>query len=192
MSLRSTYRTGYNTRIIYHISSHLETYQQGSLDSLCGVYAIINSIDTLSGVIQSSKLFSHLIRKMGSRLPTILIDGLSTKEVRRLVLAPSMGFCAQHGVRLDYIVCPRRRSISEYWQIMQAHMDRHGAGSIVLGMAGAQEHWTCVRRITDKSLLLLDWQCLTRLCRRHISIDATPAAYHLHPNDTFLLTVHKA
>jgi hypothetical protein len=164
---------------------------QGSLDGLCGVYAIINSIETLvANDIYSPKLFAYLIRKMGSRLPAILIDGLSTKEIRKLVLAPSVVFCAGYGVMLNYTVCPQRISFIEYWQIMQTHIDQHGAGSIVLGLAGVQDHWTCVRRITNKSLLLLDSR-LTRLYRRCISIDATPAVHHLRPKDTFLLTVRR-
>jgi len=134
-------------------------------------------------------LFAHIVRKMRSHLPAILIEGLTTEEMEQFVLKPSVAFCVKQTISLSYTICPRYASFDDYWQLMQAHIAAHGAGSIVLGIAGVQDHWTCVRRITEKSLLLLDSQNLIRLCRRHISIDATPAVHHLHPKDTFLLSV---
>jgi len=167
----------------------LDIYRQGSLDALCGVYAFVNSITLLvPKKIKSKKLFSYIIRKMGNRLPAVMLEGLSTKEMLKLVLTPSVTFCAKHHVNLRYTTCSKDIVFGEFWQLMQQHIATHGSGSIVLGIAGTHDHWTCVRRVTDKSMLLVDSDDMARIHRRHVSL-GDAGRHRLHPKDTFFLKI---
>jgi hypothetical protein len=163
---------------------------QGSLDGLCGAYAVINSLTLMVPKIDAELLFSGLISSMGQRLATAILAGMSTTELRKLVLAPCADLCRTQGLIVRYRMCRCDETLAAYWRAVQAHHARYGAGSIVLGIAGGHDHWTCVRRVTDKTMLLEDSAALTRLYRRHVSVDAG-AKYQLRPRDTFLITVNR-
>ena len=169
---------------------HLATpkiHQQGNLDSLCGCYAVINSITLMAPRIEAESLFSFVITRIGKRLPAIMLNGMTTADLRSLVLKPCRNFCAKQRVSLHYSICSS--SLLDYWQNVQAHMAEYGIGSIVLGITGSYDHWTCVRRITDKTMLLADSSDWERLYRRHVNTDE--ANYRLRPKDTFLMMIEK-
>jgi hypothetical protein len=168
----------------------LRTHYQGSLDGLCGAYAVINSISLMIPRIDADTLFSSVITRMGGRLSSIMLHGMTTAELRNLVLKPCRNFCIKRRVTLHYSRCTGS-SLDDYWQTLQTHITQHGAGSIVLGITGSYDHWTCVRRITDKTMLLADSGDWTRLYRRHVTVDASEALYRLRPTDTFLMMIEK-
>src|ERR1700748_148459 len=138
--------------ISYHIH---KVHQQGTLDSVCGVYAIINSIALLDPHVDTDGLFPYLLHKLEHRLCTAIIHGLNNKELRKWVFAPSIAYCAKQRAKLRYVGC-KRTSLDEHWQVMQAHCHRHGPGSIVLGIAGTYDHWTCIKEVTERTLMLAD------------------------------------
>lgn len=148
---------------------------------------MINAVSLMVEVDQH-KLFAYIVRHMRTRLLRIIVDGLSTAELRKLVLAVCVKYCGKHKINFSYIRCPRDISLTDYWRILQSHYQMHGSGSIVLGIDETFDHWTCIRRITDKTMILADSCDLTRLYRRQITIDQTKAKYRLHPRNTFLLT----
>jgi hypothetical protein len=156
------------------------------LDSLCGAYAVINGISLMAS-IDAEALFSHLIEQMHEHLPVIILRGLRTQQLRQLVLAPCRDFCAaRHQLRLRYQTC-RASSLDQYWETLQNHIAVHGPGSIILGV---DEHWTCIRRITDKTILLADSVDWNRLYRRYISLD-TDRKHLVFPEATFLLEISR-
>ena len=164
---------------------------QGSLDGLCGAYAVINSLTLMAPDIDAEMLFSCLIGHMGQRLAEVMLEGMSTIELRKLVLAPCVGLCDTLGLILRYRTSRCGESLAEYWQTVQAHTAQHGSGSVVLGIAGGYNHWTCVQRVTDKTMLLADSGWMTRLYRRHASVDTTAAKYRLSGKDTFFMTIKR-
>ena len=126
---------------------------------------------------------------MGEHLQAVMLHGMTTAELRNLVLKPSRRFCAKRHVALHYSVC--NASSADYWQTVQAHITQHGAGSIIIGVTGGYDHWTCVRRITDKTMLLADSVDWARLYRRHVTVGAGEAKYRLRSRDTFLMVIEK-
>jgi len=158
-------------------------YCQGSFDNLCGIYSCINSISLMVD-IDAEALFYYLIRHMSGHLPSVMLDGLRPGQLRRLVLAACRQFCTKQRINLNYRTC-QCRSLDEYWQTLQDHIAIHGPGSVILGV---DEHWTCIRRITSKTILLADSIDWKRLYRRHVSIKCD-ASHQLFPNATFLLNI---
>jgi hypothetical protein len=119
----------------------------------------------------------------------VIVHGLSNKELRKWVFAACISYCAKQRVRLRYQQCSKR-PLDAHWQVMQMHYRQHGAGSIVLGIAGSHEHWTCIQKITERTLVLADSGALCRLYRRHIAIDDS-ARHRLDPRDTFLMVIDR-
>ena len=161
--------------------------RQGNLDSLCGCYAVINSITLMVPRIEAEALFSFVITRIGKRLASVMLNGMTTAELRSLVLKPCRNFCAKQRVSLHYSICSS--SPLDYWPTVQAHMAQYGVGSIVLGITGSYDHWTCVRRITAKTMLLADSSDWERLYRRHVAVGKAEATYRLRPKDTFLMMI---
>jgi hypothetical protein len=176
--------------LLYFIGlNYTDVHLQGSLDGLCSVYAVLNSTTLLAPQLDAELMFTSVISHIGDRLLSIMLEGMSTSELRRLALAPCIRFCARHGVALRYAICRRGMSLSEYWQTIQDHCGQHGPGSIILGIGGACDHWTCVSNITEKTIMLADSQAMRRLYRRYVTIDHRPGKYSLRPIDTFLMTI---
>lgn len=155
-------------------------HYQGSLDGLCGIYATINAISLMTE-LDAVALFAHLIKDLQDHLSEIIVRGLFTHEMRRL-LNSCRRFCLAQRVSLAYLTC-NTSSLDEYWQGLQNHIAVHGAGSVILGV---DEHWTCIRRITPKTIMLADSNQWYRLYRRYVST-GTDAQHQVFPKATFLL-----
>ena len=168
---------------------YMDVHFQGSLDGLCSVYAVLNSTTLLAPQLDAALMFTSVICHIGEKLLSIMLEGMSTSELRRLALAPCIRFCAKHGVKLRYAICRRGISLAQYWQTIQDHCAQHGPGSIILGISGACDHWTCVSNVTEKTIMLADSQAMRRLYRRNVTIDHSPGKYSLRPSDTFLMTI---
>ena len=118
-----------------------------------------------------------------------MVHGLSTKELREWVLAACIKYCGKQHMRLRYRQC-RKCPLDEHWRVMRAHCYQYGPGSIVLGVGGTHDHWTCIEKVTERTLILADSGMLSRLYRRHIAIDDT-APHKLNPRDTFLMKIDR-
>jgi|SRR5882672_11092101 len=158
-------------------------HHQGSLDGLCGIYAAINGISLMTK-IDTAALFSYIIQHMRDRLSAVMLQGLRSPQMRVLVVDVCRRFCIAHNIPLNYRIC-YASSLDEYWQWLQNHVAEHGPGSVILGV---DEHWTCIKRITTRTILLADSNNWFRLYRRHVSI-GTDAQHQVFPKATFLLRI---
>lgn len=154
------------------------------------MYCVVNSITLLAPRIDAEKLFSCIIRRIGQQLPSFMLEGMSTAELRKFALVPSARFCLKQGIALHYAVCPPTNDLLTYWQTIQTHSARHGAGSVIIGFGEGWDHWTCVRRMTDRTMFLADSMVMPihRVYRRHVTLGKT-GKYSLRARDTFLISV---
>jgi hypothetical protein len=143
----------------------------------------------LAPYIEIDGLFPYLVHKLDRRLCTTIVYGLNNEELRKWVLTPCIAYCAKQRAKLRYTVC-KRAPLDEHWQTMQAHCRRHGPGSIVVGITGTYDHWTCIRKVSDRTLILADSWTLNRLYRRNIATDNS-AVHKLNPKDTFLISIER-
>jgi len=145
-------------------ATSLAPLQQGDLDRLCGLYAIINAI----------RLALYPQYKLGRRQLRILFDeGIAfLSRTRSLKAAASSGMYEAHwsklcqhllttagnlaGVELHMMRYPAR-SLSSTTVALKAlkHHLKHGR-PVLLALEGRLNHWTVVVRFSDKRLSLFD------------------------------------
>jgi hypothetical protein len=173
--------------LILHITAlHSQIYEQGSFDYLCGIYSVLNGLAVMSqDQIDCDQLFAKIIRRIGRQLPTVMLIGMSSSELRNYVLDVAVEHCA-----LQYSVMPRTRSLDQFWSRLTGHVSQHGAGSVLLGIWGTHNHWSCVKKLTERSIMLLDSMRLSRIHRTSITLDRNERRRHLlTPSNTYLLTL---
>ena len=136
-------------------------YAQGELDGLCGVYAIVNAVEnTVAGwkIEDAEGLFKHLVTRLSGqgRLHTAIADGIGVRELCRLIDHAGAYLADEYGVSLKRrIAFARPVPLSSYWLRLQEHLQGRGHTAIV-GLWGKHEHWSCVLRMTGRTVHLLD------------------------------------
>jgi hypothetical protein len=157
--------------------------QQGEMDGLCGIYALVNAISRLAGQRLSeedgTELFKELIRSIYKRnnrkrkkkpkTPVEFIwDGSSTQEIS-FMLKKSKEFLKDRNLHLDWKKplqgSSRPNNVDQYWKRLQdAFKECGGQGKCVaiidynwqINNNEEDGHWTCVTNVTDKILFLHD------------------------------------
>jgi hypothetical protein len=157
--------------------------QQGEMDGLCGIYALVNAISRLAGQRLSeedgTELFKELIRSIYKRnnrkrkkkpkTPVEFIwDGSSTREIS-FMLKKSKEFLKNRNLHLDWKKplqgSSRPNNVDQYWKRLQdAFKECGGQGKCVaiidynwqINNTEEDGHWTCVTNVTDKILFLHD------------------------------------
>jgi hypothetical protein len=149
---------------VIHPGAHLITpYQQGQLDSLCGLYALLNAIcvihapfHPLSGKATRS-LFVAATRRLASdaRLRAALHDGMSPngqhKLAKALFSAPSL---AQRPALIFQVPKPRLKTSGDFEHFVSATIKR-GAVLLVC-FEGRMSHHTTITGISAQRLILAD------------------------------------
>lgn len=171
-------------------------HRQGSLDGMCGIYAAINSISLqLNDKIKCDDLFETVIRHIGRRLYTFVLNGMYAPDLEKNVLEPCQAYLATNDINLNYSVASAK-TLGDYWSVMEKHFAIHGPGLILLSISGSYNHWTCVRHITSRCITLADSgdgifrANLDRLYRAKVTI-GTPNKNRIRgllPDETFLIS----
>ena len=161
-------------------SSSLPPFQQGGLDSLCGLYSIVNAERFInrSSDEQTQELFDSTIHYLSRKklLSKLLIGGMLHKHMVRI---------------LDDVVgdrIPRKEipwygvpnpDLDTFWKSMQDFLDGTSGRAIILGLEGYHDHWTVIETITDRSIMLYDSALIKRLPRLHCTT-VYPAGKRVH------------
>lgn len=163
-------------------------YYQGSLDGFCGIYSCVNATNVLTKDLKCDELFSKIVKKIGPKLARMALNGITETEMKDYVLHPTIEYLKKADIELSYTTV-KANNLDSYWQTIQSHYENHGPGSIILSMVGVREHWTCVKKVTNKTVVFLDSGALNRLYRAHITIgEPTKKRKHAFiPEETFLL-----
>ena len=175
-----------------HFMSGLPPFQQGGLDSLCGLYSIINAerIVNHSSDEDTQQLFNDLIHYLSRRrlLSKFLIDGIIHKEML-VILDKVVGKKRIANVQIPWrgVTNP---DLTTFWKSMQSFLDGSQGRSIILGLQGYHDHWTVIEKITNRSILLYDSALIKRLPRSSCTtVYATWQRKHLLlPAQTYFLS----
>ena len=172
-------------------SPGLLPFQQGGLDSLCGLYSIVNAerIINRSSNIEVQQLFDDIIHFLSRKrlLAKLLIGGVLHKQMI-LILNEIVG------ERIPNVQIPWRGvpnpELDVFWKSMQDFLDGTPKRAIILGFQGYHDHWTVIESITDKSILLYDSALIKRLPRaRCTTMYTTNTRKHLlFPAQTYFLS----
>ncbi len=169
----------------------LPPFQQGGLDSLCGLYSIVNAerIINRSSDEAAQELFNDVIHYLSRKrlLSNLLIDGVIHKHM--LMILENVV-----GERISKQEMPWRGvlnpDLDEFWQSMQDFLDGTPGRAIILGLQGFHDHWTVIQKISSKSVFLYDSASITRLPRaRCTTVYANRQRQHmLLPAQTYFLS----
>lgn len=145
----------------------LPPFQQGGLDSLCGLYSIINAerIINHSSDEETQHLFDDLIRFLSRRrlLRKLLIGGIIHTQML-LILDKVVGKQRISNVEIPWRGVPNP-DLTTFWKSMQYFLDGTPGRAIILGLQGYHDHWTVIESITNRSIKLYDSALIERLPR---------------------------
>src|SRR4029079_14878284 len=139
----------------------LKPYRQGRLDGLCGIYTLINALRLLCPKLDEDaceRVFCALIkartRQTASPL-AVIAAGLSRRELLKLI-DPWQRFAAK---KFGVILTVERMKVSEptlggLWRSLCRALD--GQSVAILGLDGAERHWTLAYAVTERTLRLAD------------------------------------
>jgi hypothetical protein len=181
----------------------MKALHQGGLDATCGLYAVVNSVrvaasrDLTLTQRDCSALYFSLVEAADDCLNgmgALVREGTSATEVRILLRKANRWLISEKGFRLvwakPYKTNQRPRART-FLTMLQGHL--HKGGSAILWVSSDEEHWTTLRSLASKSLVLLDSDGLTRLptgCVRGSS-KGTRSRYTIDPVDTFLISTRR-
>jgi hypothetical protein len=169
----------------------LPPFQQGGLDSLCGLYSIVNAERFInrSSDEDVQRLFNDVIHYLSRRglLGDLLIGGVIHTQMLQILKKVV-------GRRIPNIDIPWRGvpnpDLTTFWRSMQEFLDGRPGRSIILGLNGFHDHWTVIETITNRSIMLYDSASIQRLPRSTCTtVYATGRRKHLLlPAQTYFLS----
>jgi hypothetical protein len=174
------------TRSASSPASSLPPFQQGGLDSLCGLYSIVNAERFINHSSDESaqELFDSIIHFLSRRrlLAKLLIGGVIHSQML-LILNKVVGD------RIPNLWIPNPE-LDTFWRSIQSFLDGTPGRAVILGLQGYHDHWTVIETITDKSIFLYDSALITRLPRSSCSTFYTNGRrkHLLLPAQTYFLS----
>jgi hypothetical protein len=167
-------------------------FQQGGLDSLCGLYSVVNAerIINRSSHKDAQQLFDGLIDFLSRRrlLSNLLVGGILHNQML-MILDRVVG-----NQRISRVDIPWRGvsnpDLTSFWRSMQAFLDGTPGRAIILGLQGYHDHWTVIKAITNRSIFLYDSSLIKRLPRSRCTTVYTRGKrqHQLLPAQTYFLS----
>ncbi len=153
-------------RTVRSPASSLPPFQQGGLDSLCGLYSIVNAERFInhSSDEAAQELFDSIIHYLSRRrlLAKLLIGGVIHRQMLTILNDVV-------GDRIPNLWIPWRGvpnpELDTFWRSLQAFLDGTPGRAVILGLQGYHDHWTVIETITEKSIFLYDSALIKRLPR---------------------------
>lgn len=173
-------------------ASSLPPFQQGGLDSLCGLYSIVNAERFInhSSDEDTQQLFDDLIHYLSRRglLGKLLIRGVIHTQML-LILDKVVGKERISNVQIPWRGVPNP-DLTTFWNSMQNFLDGTPSRAIILGLQGFHDHWTVIETISNRSINLYDSALIKRLPRSSCTtVYATWKRKHLlFPAQTYFLS----
>lgn len=181
--------------------------RQGSLDCLCGVYAVINATEVVIGKFhvhknrikykgQKRMLFNELIGHLAkkNKLEMAVTEGLSKIDTRGGLLdiaIKSVKTYQKLKMKKQRAFDKYPETLEEYWGLLTNHLMRDKTSAIVV-ISGRIDHWTCIKQITPETLILADSSGVQFIDRQKCTIGPEEKGmYTLWPTMTYLLSIEK-
>lgn len=173
-------------------------FRQGSLDALCGIYAIVNAIGCLCPELKpdgARALFARLIRMLRHvrrKAVKTVWSGLTIQQVRALLRHALRWTKRKIGIRLK--LRRLRRSVREdpklasVWAELRQRLGKSAVA--IIGIGGVEAHWSVAVRAGRTWLTLIDSDGLTALKRSACAAVPCQRRYVLDPNEILLISKH--
>ncbi len=169
-------------------------YQQGDLDSLCGIYAVVNAIVALCPEADEKaamRLFRKLVRSLSGEVKRAIgtvYDGLDVGILEYLLMVAQRETERALGIGIKVKPFPGVRkhlTLTEFWEHAQAELGPRQVA--ILSLSGARDHWTVACAATDKVIRLRDSSDLRVLQRSRCTLERARTRYRINPQDCIML-----
>jgi hypothetical protein len=148
----------------------MKPLQQGELDGLCGVYAVINAIRFLVPKARDLDFCNKLmIRIVGDiYTATDVTGGGGELKMTRVFEYARKKVMDDFRIGLAMSNKGRIRKFQTPTEVMQATFDQGRPGVFIMGFDGIYSHWTVVPQVTKTHILLFDSCGLKQFLRSDI------------------------
>jgi len=164
----------------------VKPFAQGDLDSMCGIYAIINAFRALCREITweiSTHLFEHLVSCLNRHAKQALfpiIFGTGNSLMRKL-LGEAQSYLKKR-LKIELAIEPKRRelkskSLEAAWQRLSAIVDETTV--LILPLSGRLDHWTVLYDINARKIRLVDSSHRRELTRSRCTLGSAKKRYCL-------------
>ena len=166
--------------------------RQGSLDGLCGVYAVVNSLDLVGAPLRRPELrevFRQLTHSLGAvALLGAMNEGLDALTLLRAAELTFGWLAATHDVVLQTSLPfdgRRFRSAKGYLRALREHVNAPHTAAIIAFKTRSTAHWTVVQGMDGSDLLLRDSDGLRTLRTAGFEVEA--GRRYFRPADTIVV-----
>lgn len=170
----------------------LAPFTQGDLDSLCGVYCVMNAVRFL---------FPELGREKSIGLFQVLSESLTTNRVTAhetvglgieisTVQALVEAACAylQEVLETPIIAATLASKIRRFDDLWAALGEGVGDNQVaIIGLSGRHDHWTVAYRMTARTIRLFDSDAMKVLQRARCSLRDPRVPYQIDPDEIILI-----
>ncbi len=166
--------------------------QQGQLDGLCGVYAVLNAVNYLHGPLRQARLkqlFEQFLRQLATKrcvIERIIRYGTIGQDISGLLQLANQHYTVER--RKPFHLQPTIE-FEGFWVQCQQFL-RHPHTIILIAIGGTHEHWTLVYRMTANTLYLYDSCQLKTLAKKHCQMaheGYQTKPHHIYPTHTYFL-----
>ncbi|ESX14470.1 hypothetical protein X768_01780 [Mesorhizobium sp. LSJC265A00] len=170
----------------------LAPFNQGDLDSLCGVYCVMNAVRFL---------FPELGREKSVGLFQVLSESLTTNRVTAhetvglgieipTVHALVEAACGYLREGLDAPISaatltPKIRRFDDLWAALGKSLGDNQVA--IIGLSGRHDHWTVAYRMTARTIRLFDSDSMKVLQRARCSLRDPRVPYQIDPDEIILI-----
>lgn len=142
------------------------SFQQGSLDGLCGLYSAINAVSSLINLTEDDcvELFRIGLEHLASRtnLKKTILEGMRVSMVKE-ICNRYKPLIEDWGYKLEISqICKEAGNIRGVATIIRNWVNED-MQCVIVGLGGRIEHWTCVTEPFLKSIKFSDSDGLKRL-----------------------------
>ena len=165
----------------------LRKFNQGGLDSLCSVYAVVNTYKIIKDATddESNEMFNKIIKYLHKKriLCDTIIEGTSHKTMSKII-REIVGKDFSEVINLykwgEY-------SISAWWDYMKEYSDN--GYKIILSIGGIRNHYSIVGKMTHKTMFMIDSNGLDKVRKKDCEIQGYDKEdkYVIYPSQCFII-----
>ncbi len=171
----------------------MRPFRQGDMDGLCGVYSVLNAINTLeykNNREDYQTTFIAVLKQLYQEKQSLqfLIDGLTTQDISRIL----------RDIILSRFDITYRKpfhskadvSLSELWDTLFLYLKDDSQRAAIISIEGHYfSHWTTVSSLSQKRLTFFDSGALNWVNRSRCTTTELTAhhTFILYPTTLFLL-----
>lgn len=144
----------------------MKPYQQGQLDMLCGLYAVINASCMMMKQIRPlspndcQDIFIELVNMlvMEGLLESAITEGTTQQTMSRMLKTADVWLSLHRGVHLSYKK-PFHNDSTVPTEKMKATLVDHltkQKSSAIICLTGIIDHWTTIQEVQKKRMILID------------------------------------